>query len=94
MDNLYYQPPSNEIFNEVKEEAMKIWQGYDNQFGYVDGKLERIMTLENVGDNLMYIVAMFDQSNQAKLASRLSEEARTAIRERIIAGGALYEIVF
>jgi len=35
----------------------------------------------------MYIVAMFDIFNQAKLANKLSGEARIAIKERMIDGG-------
>lgn len=80
---LYYQAPDDKIFNEVKQEAIKIWQSFDNTHGYVDEKVGRIKDLENIKDNLMYIVAMFDPSNQAKLFKQLSKEALSAIKERI-----------
>lgn len=88
MENFYYTPPSDEIFEEIKKAAMAIWSTYDDQFGYATGKLDRIMTLENVSDNAVYMIAMFDHSNQAKLAKSLSVGARYAVRERMLAGGA------
>lgn len=83
---LYYTPPSDICFDEVKERAAEIWNEYEDP--YRNEKLGRISNLENVGDNFMYIVAMFDRGNQNKLASRLSEETRTAIRDRMLDGGA------
>lgn len=91
MENLYYTAPSDELFDEVKKEAIKIWDSYDNSYGYVDEKTNRIIALKNVSDNFMYMVAMFDLTNQTKLAANLSEEARKAIRDRMIAGGASEE---
>lgn len=85
-ENYYYTAPSDEIFGEVKHEALKIWSSYEDP--YKSDKISRIENLQNVSDNLMYIVAMFDLTNQTKLAAHLSEEARTAIRERLTAGGA------
>ena len=93
MENLYYQAPADELFHEVKKEAIKIWESYDNTHGYSDDKVGRIKDIENVLDNFMYMVAMFDMPNQGKLASNLSEEARSAIRERMIAGGSPEEYI-
>lgn len=93
MENLYYEAPADHIFEEVKEAAIKTWKTYDNQFGYADEKVSRIQDLENVSDNIMYIVAMFDMSNQRKLADSLTAEAKRAIIERLIAGGATFEII-
>ena len=89
MDNLYYTPPTDEQFEEVKQAAIEIWQTYHNSYGYVDEKLNRLRGLGNFGDNFMFIVAMFDHQNQNqnKLAKALSTQARVAIRERLIAGG-------
>lgn len=85
-ENYYYTAPSDEIFGEVKHEALKIWSSYEDP--YKSEKISRVKNLQNVSDNLMYIVAMFDLTNQTKLADRLSEAARTAIRDRLKAGGA------
>ena len=87
MSKLYYTPPTDEQFNELKEKAIEIWSGYDNEYGYVTEKIDRIKDVNNVGDNFLYIVAMFDQFNQERLAEKLSDETRIAIRERMRDGG-------
>ena len=92
MTTIYYTPPSDAIFEEVKQKAIEIWSEYANEFGYdefgyVDSKIERIKDMKNIQDNVMYIVAMFDMNNQIKMAEKLSEEARKALRERMIDGG-------
>ena len=87
MDNLYYTQPSDEIFAEVLAKAIEVWKDYSDENGYMTEKVSSIETLQNVKDNVMYIVAMFDLDNQKKLAEKLSKEARQAIRERMIDGG-------
>lgn len=84
---LYYTPPTQEIFDEVKEKSIDIWITYDDTYGYASEKVDRIKDLKNMQDNVMYIVAMFDYINQAKLAVSLSDEAREAISERMKSGG-------
>lgn len=87
MSELYYTPPSDEQFNELKEKAIQIWQDYDNTHGYVDEKVKRIKDIQNIQDNFMYVVAMFDTINQHKLANKLSQETRKSVKDRMIAGG-------
>ena len=87
MTKLYYTPPIDEQFNELKERAIEVWKTYDNKYGYVDEKVNRIKDIKNVQDNFMYIIAMFDIQNQEKLAEKLSPETRKAVRERMIDGG-------
>lgn len=82
MKNLYYTPPENHVFDEVKRECIKLWEKYDNTYGYVDSKVNRIKDLENVSDNFMYMVAMFDFINQTKLSYNLSASANKAIADR------------
>jgi len=84
---LYYTAPSDEIFNEVKLAALKIWFQYDDTYGYASEKTQRIEPMKNIEDNLMYMVAMFDFPNQQKLAQVISPEARKEIRDRMIDGG-------
>lgn len=84
MQELYYIPPEDKIFNEVKEEAIKIWQSYDDTYGYASGKIGRIKDIENIQDNFMYIVAMFHPLTQKKLIKSISIEAQQAIKERLI----------
>ena len=93
MENLYYTAPSEEIFKEVQDAAVTLWMTYDDTYGYATEKAECVKNLANVSDNLMYIVGMFDQPNQGRLANELSGEARLAIRERMVAGGAPEELI-
>ena len=85
---LYYTPPADEQFDEVKEKAIEIWSTMGDEPSYSEEKIGRIKDIANVGDNFMYIVAMFDINNQRKLAEKLSDETRGAIAERIKDGGA------
>ena len=87
MTKLYYEPPTQKQFDELKAESIKIWTGYSNQFGYVDEKVGRIAEITNVSDNFMYMVAMFDSPNQQKLADALSPETKKAVSDRMIDGG-------
>lgn len=86
-DKLYYTPPTDEQFEEIKEKAMDIWITYDDTYGYASEKIARIENLKNVRDNAMFIVAMFDHMNQAELSRMLSDDTRKAIADRIESGG-------
>jgi len=90
MARLYYTPPTEEQFNEVKEKSMELWKEVDtdnDKYGYISGKINAIKDIKNVQDNFMYMIAMFDINNQGKLAEKLSDETRLAIRERMIDDG-------
>lgn len=73
--------PSTLIFDEMKSAAIAVWQTYDNQYGYVTEKLERINGITNVQDNAMVFYRMFDYENQAKMRAKLSQEAINYINE-------------
>ena len=73
--------PSITIFEEMKSAAIAVWQTYDNQFGYVTEKVERVNSITNVQDNAMALYRMFDYENQAKMRARLSQEAINYINE-------------
>ena len=87
MKDLYYTAPTNKAFNEVKEKAIEIWKTYDNKFGYVDEKVNRIKDIKNVEDNVMFIIALFDSNNIKLLALSLSKETRKAVSDRMVDGG-------
>lgn len=90
----YYIAPSDEIFEDIKASAIKLWKTFDNEYGYVDGKLERIKNIQNISDNAWYIVAMFDGNNQLKLLNMVQRaDTKTKLREVLIFGGAL-NIIF
>lgn len=67
------ETPSQEIFDEMKEIATDIWNTYDNEYGYVTEKLDRINSFGNIQDNAMVFYRMFDWKNQAKFRSKSSE---------------------
>lgn len=93
MSELYYTPPADEVFEEMRSAAMDVWGKYKNSPGdYYESKVARIRDIKNVGDNFMYIFAMFDMHNQASVVARLSATARKELRNRMIDGGneALY----
>ena len=79
----YYIAPSNEIFNEIKRASIELWNTYDNEFGYVDEKVDRIEHIKNIADNTCYMVAMFDSMNQHKLLKLTKEPAKTWLQELI-----------
>lgn len=84
---LYYTAPSDDIFNRVKACSIIIWSRLGSEPSYADEKIGAIRNIENVSDNLMYMVAMFDINNQRKLAALLDDKDREAIRARMIDGG-------
>ena len=76
----YYQAPPQEVFDDIKKNAIKIWKLYENTYGYVDEKLDRIKDVENIKDNAWFIVAMFDWVNQGKLTYMVKPETAKWIR--------------
>ena len=87
MTKLYYTPPTDEQFNELKEKAIEIWSVMGDEPSYSQEKIGRIKDILNVQDNFMYMVAMFDHNNQGKLAAKLTDETRKAVRDRMVDGG-------
>lgn len=85
--DLYYTPPSDEVFKELKQKAIAIWKTYDDDPSYADEKISRVLDLENFSDNFMTIVAMFDSNNQQRLSESLSVETRLSVHNRMVAGG-------
>lgn len=75
MDN-YYTAPSDEVFNEIKDCAVRIWNTYDDTYGYRTEKLNRITDIENIKDNAWFIIAMFDSYNREILLGLLKPETR------------------
>lgn len=63
------------IFNEIKQESIRIWGTYSNEFGYANEKIERINKLNKNEWGVLMMVQMFDVNNQKKLRENLSNEA-------------------
>jgi hypothetical protein len=77
----YYTAPSDEVFEEIKQKSIEIWQTYDDTYGYATEKIDRVKEIKNVKDNYMHIIGMFDSTNQAKLFIELSAETKIKIME-------------
>lgn len=75
-----HETPSLEIFNEIKEAAKKIWNTYDDTYGYVTEKHSIIDAIANYEDNVMIAYRMFDFINQSKMRDILSSEALDYIK--------------
>ena len=80
----YYIAPSQEIFDDIKQASIKVWQTYDNEFRYVDEKVNAIKDFENVRDNYAYMVAMFDMFNQHKVLKLLELPESKSLVESLI----------
>lgn len=77
----YDDAPSDEVFNEIKNAAIEIWQTYDDTYGYATEKITYVESITNVRDNWGTIVGMFDYSNQIKLVQKLSDKAKDKVIE-------------
>jgi hypothetical protein len=71
---------TDEVFDELKREAIKIWKTYDNTYGYADEKIGYLESFGNVKDNFGTIIGMFDTTNQKKLYQAVGPEAKEAIK--------------
>jgi len=83
MSSTYYDPPTDEVFAKIKKAAISIWKSYDDTNGYASGKIDKIKNLDNIQDNAMYIVSMFDFDNQAKLFDIVGQDITAWILEKL-----------
>jgi hypothetical protein len=74
------ETPSIEIFNDMKQAATQVWRTYDNEYGYVDEKLNYVNGLNNIQDNAMVFYRMFDWENQRKFKQLVNEETLEYIK--------------
>ena len=75
----YYKAPEQKVFDEIKRCATALWMTYDNTYGYVDEKVNRIKDIKNIEDNTGYIIAMFDIFNQRKLYDMVGTDSKEYI---------------
>lgn len=72
-----------EIFDDIKRCALAIWSTYDDTYWYATAKKDRVKEIDNVWDNVDYIIAMFDLNNQYKLLALLGDEARLYVQYKL-----------
>ena len=71
----------DKTFEELRAEAIKIWQAYDGTYGYASEKIDYINSFGNIKDNYGTIIGMFDTDNQAKLFNAVGDEAKRLISD-------------
>ena len=71
----------DKTFEELRAEAIKIWQTYDDTYGYASEKIDYINSFGNVKDNYGTIIGMFDSNNQTKLFNAVGDEAKRLISD-------------
>lgn len=76
--------PSQRVFDDMKKAAGIVWvMNYDDTYGYVTEKLERVNQINNYADNWYTFVGMFDSNNQMKFAEQLEfQESLDFLREQ------------
>lgn len=87
MTKIYYKPPSDECFENMRSAALTTWSKYKKEPTYYEEKTSRLKVIGNVGDNFMYIFASFDDRNQQECASYLTDETKHQVMLRMIDGG-------
>ena len=80
----FYETPSQKIFNDIAQKSKALWlMRYDDEFGYVTEKTERIDQITNFKDNWGGIFGMFDHQNQTLLLGMLEQESKDFILARV-----------
>ena len=79
---LFYTPPKNEYFNELKEICIRFWRSFD-EVEYVDEKINRIKNLDNSGCNFVSMVQMIHPVSREIISKCLSLETRNEISMRL-----------
>lgn len=72
----YYTPPTQEIFDDIKEKCIQIWKTYDDRFGYATEKVEIVESIDNIKDNCLSMVRRFDVHNMRKLLEIIEPESK------------------
>lgn len=84
---IYYKPPAQKHFDDLKSACIRYFKTFDNDFGYVDEKIKTLESLENVGGNFMTMVKMFHPLAWEVIAELVTLETRVHISARLEDGG-------
>jgi hypothetical protein len=84
---IYYKPPGQKYFDDLKSACIRYFKTFDNDFGYVDEKIKTLESLENVGGNFMSMVKMIHPLAWEVLAELVTLETRVHISARLEDGG-------
>ena len=84
---IYYKPPGQKYFDDLKSACIRYFKTFDNDFGYADEKIKTLESLENVGGNFMSMVKMIHPLAWEVLAELVTLETRVHISARLEDGG-------
>lgn len=91
---LFYTPPKDRCFEELRKICIRFWEVYDDFFlwsehgqelmdEYKQSKINQIKDLKNEGANFAYMVQMIHENNRKVIAKCLSMETRNEISMRL-----------
>ena len=95
---LFYTPPKDEYFEELKALCIRFWEVFPNdsyydteqlrlEMKYAEEKITQIRSLKNEGANFISMVQMIHQNSRQLLAKCLSLETRNEISMRLYGFG-------
>lgn len=76
----YKTPPDQEIFDDIKENAIKVLRGYRD----TTAKINHINLLQNKNDYAWYIVSLLNPQQRIYLTKLIAEETAKQIEEAYI----------
>lgn len=79
---LFYKPPKDECFEELKTICIRFWRTFD-EVEFVEEKINRIKDLKNEGCNFVMMVQMIHPVAREVVSKTLSLETRNAISMRL-----------
>ena len=75
----YYRAPSQEVFNDIKDMAITAWETLEEPKSYINGKINIIKDLENIGSNAWRIINMFHPTIRLYLYTISKKETKIMI---------------
>lgn len=96
--DLFYTPPKDEHFNELKSLCLRFWEVFPEidlwnekqtqlEIEYAKSKIEHIQGLTNTGPNFVSMIQMIHPITRKVLAPHLSLETRNEISMRLYGWG-------
>lgn len=97
-EELYYQTPPDEIFNEIKSACITQWNLIGRHKSYLDEKLSRVNRMQNISDNYATMIAMFHTRHRQAVYSKLDDKCLEYLYKAIapvnpIEGHYLFEVI-
>jgi hypothetical protein len=92
MENKYYEEFPQELFEELKSLCIDMWKIIHTD--YAESKVLQLQSIDNIRDNGMYMLSMFDLGNLMALRLKMSEELKIEVKERLESVGSKLTFLF